>query len=162
MQAGLGPVYLLFVTPLFQSESDCAHTLHSLPLFAAPTAATGPEPLLSHSFQMAHFACQYVCMSCAERVANGETTYYSSNRGAQSHLGRSVACHKEGKGTSIRRIMLQHKSTDHEPGGSGTAGPWPPSHVSVVNPYHIYIHIIKSAFCDTYDELRQKAQFAIV
>ena len=30
--------------------------------------------------------------------------------------------------------MLQHKSTDHEPGGSGTAGPWPPSHVSVVNP----------------------------
>ena len=42
MQAGLGPVIICFVTCLFQSESHCAHTPHSLPLFAAPAAAAGP------------------------------------------------------------------------------------------------------------------------
>jgi len=60
--AATGPVFC-FVTCLFQSESHCAHTSHSLTLFTAPAAATGP--------------------------------------------------------------------TDHEPGGSGTVGPWPPARVPI-------------------------------
>ena len=57
MQVGLGSVVLFFVTSLFQSKSHCAHTPHSLPLFAAPAAATGPVFfLLLVCFSLSHIA----------------------------------------------------------------------------------------------------------
>ena len=129
MQVILGLFFIFFVTCLCQSESVCAQTLHSLPLIAAPAAATGTVAVHSEFLRMTDYSCRYVCMSCADRVANGQTTYFSSHRSAQVHVGRSVICRREGKG--IRRIVLQHKSTDQKPGGSGTAGPWPPARVSI-------------------------------
>ena len=123
--------FLLSVTPLLvradaRTQSACA----------AFAAAAGPPPPCTHSSvhisAMSSHACRFVCVACAQKSCDGSAVYYSTTRAVLIHIGRSYNCYKEHKGYA--RVALTHRSTDLEPGGTGTAGPWPPAQPPVLNP----------------------------